>query len=156
MSIGEQIDSNRTPKEVVIAFPCDNGGRWSKTGWGLLLSPFTRVSLPNLSFMPARPQGADYHHASQILLTHKGAAGLSSFIHPASSFVFHPPRSHAVVSAAGSAHLAARMRSTRAMTDWLRSPSRTGMGILDTLVRVKLIPPSILRLPYDSLTGIVS
>jgi len=25
--------------------------------------------LPNLSFMPARPQGADYHHASQILLT---------------------------------------------------------------------------------------
>ena len=44
-------------------------GRWSKTKWGLLLFPFTRASLPNLSFMPARPQGADYHHASQILLT---------------------------------------------------------------------------------------
>jgi len=35
----------------------------------LLLSPFTRVGFPNLSFMPARPQGVDYHHASQILPT---------------------------------------------------------------------------------------
>jgi len=36
---------------------------------GVLLSPFTRVGFPNLSFIPGRPQGADYLHASQILLT---------------------------------------------------------------------------------------